>query len=96
MVGLPHRHVIVDTGGYTFEGYISPIADLDDRFRMELDDGEVIYINGWLVDSIEDVDPGRSCCNGCGCAGCEPYESTEVIANMVRETPCAWGMDRGG
>lgn len=92
MSGTLTRHVIIDIGMSTLEGFIEHDTDLDSRFRMELEDGDTVFVNGWMIDSIEDVDPGRSCCNGCGCTGCQPYEELEAIAGMVRSTPVAWGM----
>ncbi len=75
MATAGQRHVLVDIGMSTLEGFIAADADLDGTFELiEEGTGERLRVNGWLADCIEDVDQGRSCCNGVGCSECAPAQ----------------------
>jgi len=45
---------IIDSGCYTLDVTVAADADLDGRFAAVCNDtGETIYINGWMIESIE-------------------------------------------
>lgn len=47
------KHVCVETGMYTFDGYVQPEADFDGTFRLwDEDTNELLGIHGWLVSDI--------------------------------------------
>lgn len=50
------RDVICDSAEVTLEGWIKPDADLDGTFKLiDGDTGEVLKVNGWLFDRIENA-----------------------------------------
>ncbi len=47
---------IIDIGGYTLDVTVNTDADLDGRFAAICNEtGDLLYINGWLIDSIDHV-----------------------------------------
>lgn len=51
------RHVEIETGMYILTCLIHPETDLDDRFlAFDTDEQEWIYINGWLVTGVEELE----------------------------------------
>jgi hypothetical protein len=51
------RRIAIDLGPYSLEVEVADDVDLDGRFAArDLDEGDVIYINGWLIDNVEEID----------------------------------------
>lgn len=47
---------LIDLGGYTLDVSVMPDTDFDSRFdAIDNDTGEPLRINGWLIDSIEQI-----------------------------------------
>lgn len=40
--------IIAEGGDYLLEGIVADDADLDGTFQMLTDDGETLFVNGWL------------------------------------------------
>jgi len=46
--------LIIDMGCHTLEVEVEADVDLDSRFKARcLDTGEMLWINGWLIDEVE-------------------------------------------
>lgn len=50
-------HKLIEIGGSSFAALCHPDTDFDGRFKcFDTDNQEWLLVNGWLADSIEDVD----------------------------------------
>lgn len=56
----PYRYIAVEIGFYSLNLRVAADVDLDDRFRATcLDTGDALWVNGWLIDSSEDIEPAQ-------------------------------------
>lgn len=47
---------IIDIADTTLEVFITEDTDIDSRFKaVDIEDGTVYMINGWLIDSIQEL-----------------------------------------
>ncbi|MBT0667015.1 hypothetical protein HT136_01365 [Novosphingobium profundi] len=50
------KQMLIDMGCYSLEVEVADDVDLDDRFpATDLHTGEQLMINGWLIDSAEEI-----------------------------------------
>lgn len=50
------KQLLIDLGCSTLEVEVSENADLDGAFRARcLDTGEILIINGWTIDNVEEI-----------------------------------------
>lgn len=55
--GTRPANLLIDIGMHTLDVMVDPDVDLDSRFRALCNDtGETLFINGWLIDSVEPVE----------------------------------------
>ena len=53
----PTRDIDVELGFYSLRLRVAADVNLDDRFKaLCLDTGETLWVNGWLIESHEDVE----------------------------------------
>lgn len=56
MAGYTHP-VLIDIGHSSFAALVRPDQDYDDRFHcFDTDNQEWLVVNGWLIETIEDLE----------------------------------------
>lgn len=51
------KRVIINSGMFTLDLTVADDVDFDDRFKAVCNDtGEALFVNGWLIEDIEEVE----------------------------------------
>jgi len=52
---MTHRMLEIETNEHSLAGYVLDGIDTEQRFKLQTLDGEVLWVNGWMIEGIRDL-----------------------------------------